>query len=67
MVVCRFFLEGRCKYGDRCFNDHPRGNTALSFILFYYVHDFLLPLIEGKRSKRNLIILIIEHNNTNYS
>ncbi|XP_055343064.1 nucleoporin NUP42-like [Paramacrobiotus metropolitanus] len=22
-VVCRFFLEGRCKYGDRCHNQHP--------------------------------------------
>lgn len=24
MPVCKFYLKGNCKYGDRCFNDHPR-------------------------------------------
>ncbi|XP_075684780.1 nucleoporin NUP42 [Rhinoderma darwinii] len=24
MVICRFFLQGRCKFGDRCWNEHPR-------------------------------------------
>lgn len=24
MAVCNFFLAGRCKYGDRCYNEHPR-------------------------------------------
>ena len=28
MVVCKFFLEGRCKFGDGCKNEHPgRNNT----------------------------------------
>ncbi|PIK43341.1 putative nucleoporin-like protein 2 [Apostichopus japonicus] len=27
MVVCRFFLKGTCKFGDRCRNEHPR-NTS---------------------------------------
>ncbi|XP_076437674.1 uncharacterized protein LOC143276900 [Babylonia areolata] len=26
MVVCPFFMSGSCKYGDRCYNEHPRGN-----------------------------------------
>ncbi|KAM3858223.1 nucleoporin NUP42 [Diretmus argenteus] len=25
MTVCNFFLQGRCRYGDRCWNEHPRG------------------------------------------
>ncbi|TTZ70359.1 Nucleoporin-like protein 2 [Bagarius yarrelli] len=25
MTVCRYFLEGRCHYGDRCWNEHPSG------------------------------------------
>ncbi|KAF6716727.1 Nucleoporin-like protein 2 [Oryzias melastigma] len=25
MVVCNFFLQGRCRYGERCWNEHPRG------------------------------------------
>ncbi|XP_030057667.1 nucleoporin NUP42 [Microcaecilia unicolor] len=25
MPVCQFFLQGRCRYGDRCWNEHPRG------------------------------------------
>ncbi|KAH9509868.1 hypothetical protein Btru_045460 [Bulinus truncatus] len=25
MPVCQFFLEGRCRYGDNCRNEHPRG------------------------------------------
>ncbi|XP_040208783.1 nucleoporin NUP42 isoform X2 [Rana temporaria] len=25
MVICNFFLQGRCRYGDRCWNEHPRG------------------------------------------
>ncbi|XP_072268623.1 nucleoporin NUP42 [Pyxicephalus adspersus] len=25
MAICSFFLEGRCRYGDRCWNEHPRG------------------------------------------
>ncbi|CAN2389809.1 nuclear export signal receptor activity [Pristimantis euphronides] len=24
MVVCSFFLQGRCKFGDRCWNEHTR-------------------------------------------
>lgn len=23
MVVCNFFLQGRCRYGERCWNEHP--------------------------------------------
>ncbi|XP_068092106.1 nucleoporin NUP42 [Hyperolius riggenbachi] len=25
MPVCRYFLEGHCRFGDRCWNEHPRG------------------------------------------
>ncbi|KAM9308179.1 nucleoporin NUP42 [Gastrophryne carolinensis] len=25
MAICSFFLQGRCRYGDRCWNEHPRG------------------------------------------
>ncbi|XP_026767522.3 nucleoporin NUP42 [Pangasianodon hypophthalmus] len=25
MPVCSYFLEGRCRYGDKCWNEHPRG------------------------------------------
>jgi len=25
-AVCKFFLQGRCKFGDRCKNAHPRNN-----------------------------------------
>ncbi|KAM9386130.1 nucleoporin NUP42 [Pholidichthys leucotaenia] len=27
MVVCKFFLEGRCRYGEKCWNEHPRGGS----------------------------------------
>ncbi|XP_032436030.1 nucleoporin NUP42 isoform X2 [Xiphophorus hellerii] len=27
MVVCNFFLQGRCRYGDQCWNEHPRGGS----------------------------------------
>ncbi|XP_007562679.1 nucleoporin NUP42 [Poecilia formosa] len=27
MVVCNFFLQGRCRYGDKCWNEHPRGGS----------------------------------------
>lgn len=23
MVICRYFLQGRCKYGTQCINEHP--------------------------------------------
>eukprot|EP00795_Rhopilema_esculentum_P009581 gene9581-17337_t len=26
-TVCRFFLEGKCKFGDNCFNEHPGSNA----------------------------------------
>nr|XP_033786768.1 nucleoporin NUP42 [Geotrypetes seraphini] len=25
MPVCQFFLQGRCRFGERCWNEHPRG------------------------------------------
>ncbi|XP_053497273.1 nucleoporin NUP42 [Ictalurus furcatus] len=28
MPVCNYFLEGRCRYGDKCWNEHPRGGRA---------------------------------------
>ncbi|KAL9603713.1 MAG: hypothetical protein Q9219_001032 [cf. Caloplaca sp. 3 TL-2023] len=28
MVVCKFFLEGRCKFGDSCKKEHPGRNTT---------------------------------------
>ncbi|XP_041104925.1 nucleoporin NUP42 isoform X2 [Polyodon spathula] len=24
MTVCGFFLQGRCRFGDKCWNEHPR-------------------------------------------
>uniref|UniRef100_A0A1A8RYX4 Nucleoporin NUP42 n=1 Tax=Nothobranchius rachovii TaxID=451742 RepID=A0A1A8RYX4_9TELE len=27
MVVCNFFLQGRCRYGEKCWNEHPRGGN----------------------------------------
>ncbi|XP_054914762.1 nucleoporin NUP42 [Poeciliopsis prolifica] len=27
MVVCNFFLQGRCRYGDKCWNEHPRNGS----------------------------------------
>ncbi|XP_019723382.1 nucleoporin NUP42 [Hippocampus comes] len=27
MSVCHFFLQGRCRYGDKCWNEHPRGGV----------------------------------------
>ncbi|KAI4182347.1 MAG: hypothetical protein L6R41_006033 [Letrouitia leprolyta] len=34
MVVCKFFLEGRCKFGDSCKNEHPGRNTTGTRNLF---------------------------------
>ncbi|KAM8767101.1 nucleoporin NUP42 isoform 2-T2 [Acanthopagrus schlegelii] len=27
MPVCNFFLQGRCRYGEKCWNEHPRGGN----------------------------------------
>lgn len=27
MTVCSFFLQGRCRYGDKCWNEHPTGGS----------------------------------------
>lgn len=27
MVVCRFFLQGNCRYGNQCWNEHPSGGN----------------------------------------
>ena len=27
MGVCRFFMQGHCRYGDKCWNDHPQGSN----------------------------------------
>uniref|UniRef100_A0A3B4WYH8 Nucleoporin NUP42 n=1 Tax=Seriola lalandi dorsalis TaxID=1841481 RepID=A0A3B4WYH8_SERLL len=27
MTVCNFFLQGRCRYGEKCWNEHPRGGS----------------------------------------
>ncbi|XP_069032890.1 nucleoporin NUP42 [Embiotoca jacksoni] len=27
MTVCNFFLQGRCRYGDKCWNEHPKGGN----------------------------------------
>lgn len=27
MTICNFFLQGRCRYGDKCWNEHPRGGN----------------------------------------
>lgn len=28
MTVCSFFLQGRCRYGEKCWNEHPRGGRG---------------------------------------
>lgn len=28
MVVCRYYLQGRCRYGDRCWNEHTDSSPA---------------------------------------
>ncbi|KXT16046.1 hypothetical protein AC579_7095 [Pseudocercospora musae] len=30
MVVCKFFLEGRCRFGDACKNEHPRSQNSFA-------------------------------------
>lgn len=27
MVVCKFFLQGNCRYGNNCWNEHPSGGN----------------------------------------
>ncbi|XP_072139195.1 nucleoporin NUP42 [Mobula birostris] len=27
MPVCKYFLEGRCRFGNNCWNEHPRGGA----------------------------------------
>ncbi|XP_007944744.1 nucleoporin NUP42 [Orycteropus afer afer] len=28
MAICQFFLQGRCRFGDRCWNEHPSTRGA---------------------------------------
>ncbi|XP_031796481.1 nucleoporin NUP42 isoform X2 [Sarcophilus harrisii] len=28
MTICHFFLQGRCRFGERCWNEHPRGGSG---------------------------------------
>ncbi|XP_016812652.3 nucleoporin NUP42 isoform X1 [Pan troglodytes] len=28
MAICQFFLQGRCRFGDRCWNEHPGARGA---------------------------------------
>ncbi|XP_012879855.1 PREDICTED: nucleoporin-like protein 2 [Dipodomys ordii] len=28
MTICQFFLQGRCRFGDRCWNEHPGARSA---------------------------------------
>ncbi|KAL4980405.1 hypothetical protein BDW66DRAFT_125152 [Aspergillus desertorum] len=30
MVVCTYFQQGRCKFGDRCKNEHPRSQQTFT-------------------------------------
>ena len=30
MVVCKFFLQGNCRFGDHCRNEHPRSDNRFS-------------------------------------
>ncbi|XP_006146730.1 nucleoporin-like protein 2 isoform X1 [Tupaia chinensis] len=27
MTICQFFLQGRCRFGDRCWNEHPSAGS----------------------------------------
>uniref|UniRef100_A0A8C9VMT9 Nucleoporin NUP42 n=1 Tax=Scleropages formosus TaxID=113540 RepID=A0A8C9VMT9_SCLFO len=31
MTVCSFFLQGRCRYGEKCWNEHPQGGSGGSY------------------------------------
>jgi hypothetical protein len=35
--ICKFFLEGYCKHGDRCKNIHP----TVILILFYFISIYV--------------------------
>ncbi|KAM5272306.1 nucleoporin NUP42 isoform 2-T2 [Ctenodactylus gundi] len=28
MTICQYFLQGRCRFGDRCWNEHPSARSA---------------------------------------
>ncbi|KAM6236220.1 nucleoporin NUP42-like isoform 2-T2 [Porphyrio hochstetteri] len=28
MAICQFFLQGRCRFGEKCWNEHPRGGLS---------------------------------------
>uniref|UniRef100_A0A7N4V575 Nucleoporin NUP42 n=1 Tax=Sarcophilus harrisii TaxID=9305 RepID=A0A7N4V575_SARHA len=28
MTICQFFLQGRCRFGERCWNEHRRGGSG---------------------------------------
>ncbi|NXT73272.1 NUPL2 protein, partial [Zapornia atra] len=28
MAICQFFLQGRCRFGEKCWNEHPRGGAS---------------------------------------
>ncbi|XP_060949309.1 nucleoporin NUP42-like [Limanda limanda] len=28
MPICKYFLQGRCRYGHNCLNEHPKGGEG---------------------------------------
>ena len=28
MVICKFFMQGNCRYGDNCKFEHPQGGNS---------------------------------------
>ena len=35
--VCRFYLQGKCKFGDGCRNYHPQGRGGGEPIVYIYI------------------------------
>ncbi|KAM5158295.1 transmembrane glycoprotein NMB [Mantella aurantiaca] len=36
MAICSFFLQGRCRYGDKCWNEHPKGGHRQDQSRYHY-------------------------------
>ncbi|XP_075443246.1 nucleoporin NUP42 [Ascaphus truei] len=39
MVICSFFAQGRCRFGDKCWNEHPRDGGGGRHQYQYHAHQ----------------------------